>query len=250
MTRPTRKSALATIALLSVASATIAPTYVHAQRPHDNNRVWVVDNVTAQASCTVQWNRAMNAVPCPAGALQVLHLWTMDESTAQAEHRPYISTTATRDDVNRFAINAYASPTEASPRVRPLATCNFSSYSDTFRTTLPNVKSTVSFTMNYTQDTSCNYHSSDYVTDLVSSPYAWLNSVVYVADGNNNNVYDTDGANPVRCDALPHDGAFSGNAIAPGLPDGVRTFASYSSGSNCTSFDTYDLAGFKWGEYS
>lgn len=248
MARPTLKFALATMALLGMTSATIAPTYAHAQRPHDNNRVWVADNVTAQASCTVQWNRAVNAAPCPAGALQVLQLRTMDESTAQAEHRPYISTTATRDAVNRFAISAYASPTEASPRVRPFATCNFSSYSDTFRITLPNVKSTVDFSMSYTQDTSCNYHSSTYVTDLVSSPYAWLSGRVFVADSNNN-VYDDDGANPVRCDALPHDGAFAGNAIPPGKGT-IRTFAQYSSGSNCTSFDTYDLAGFKWGEYS
>lgn len=232
-------SAATALAMLLIAAAPGLPTHIYAQSPSD--RVWVVQNLTSQAHCL------RNGIPCPAGAVVVFHVYQIDQATAAAQHRVYISANVSRADLLNWVHAQEALAYPAPPRtIRPYITCMaHMPQQDHISETLANIHSTISATMTYNVFATCFRQAISLAQTVTSGPETYQDGTIYVEDWLGN-IYDSDGAG-WSCIGLPHTANFGGNIISTVNP--LHTAVQYSSGSACTYFgDTFDDVNYLWSQ--
>jgi len=200
---------------------------------HADSYVWVADDETASISCTVAGKA------CPPGAVLAAHVHTIPLSQALEQQRPYLTTSASRQQVLQFAGRQVHAPSQSALVVPN--TCG-GSYKDQWTITLPDIRGTVSNTDRYSVDSSCNRHAQSYSTSYVSGPRPNQDEPGLVADKYFQVTYDSDGLS--GCPGLTHSANFSGQSIPSNVS--YYTWLNYSSGNNCTIFDTYNLIGYQW----
>lgn len=204
-------------------------------------RVWVVQDVTAQAGCL------QNGAPCRVGAVSVFHVYKVDQQDAIAQHRAYAPANVNRTDLSRWLRSQEAAMRPApSQTARPNIMCTaHMPQTDPFSVTLPDIHSTISASMKYDVYSTCYRKAISLAQSVTSGPSTYQDGNMY-AQTTGGTIYDNDGAG-ASCIALAHTGNFSGALI--NTVDPMETWVQYSSGSACTYFgDTFDDVNYWWSE--
>lgn len=250
------------LAALSVTACTsalaVAPPATHAQSV--GMPVWVVDDITAQSPCT-----APQGGPCAAGSYQVLSIYHMGMSAAQAEHRDYLPGDAQSAQLDAF-VQAEAARTHrvtvakagaqhlgprtymatrpvSLPQVGRLATgCNTSGTESLGSVTL-SWGAQVSAYLNYNTN-GCQVSPQWFSHGSVNSTPAYSTQSPQIRDGSGQKGYfgitgqGCSGiTNAVHLQAQPPTGLSISNGY---------TYAVYASGSHCTGFDTTNAVNWYW----
>ncbi len=250
MIRSAFKSAFTSFVLVGVLAIPMAGA-ARAQSPSD--RVWVVDNITTQALSTCTTG---GGVPCPAGSLQAFKQISISRADAEQQHRPYLETTATSDEVARFAENLYphkaASPNASSAVVAPSAAgnCLETNVTQRWQSTIPNIGGNVSYLMTYHYHTDCTVSAVSDSPVYVMGPGVWACCSATVFGGGEFFADDYDGQ-PGTCHGLPNATYnFLGyiKFSAAGMPgNGPHSRMSYYGTGQCNSYDPRYLYDYYWG---
>lgn len=229
--------ALMATPLSFAAHASTVPThgaiYSHAQPSSD--LVWVADDNTAQAlrTCT------RSGLPCPPGSMQSLLIHTMPIAQAESEHRPYIALTPDHAAVDRYFFQVYpapvasAPPTGLSPADCPQQT-TYDNWSGTFG-------GQYTVYASYWGNEYCGGSQVQLISDREThnnGPGIWRSRPASGYTGASTWVGDDSGGNP-SCDGLGATYSFSGSPWTKD-PGSDRINIEWSSGSNCSPFDTYE----------
>ncbi len=229
-----------TLPVLAVVFLSIAGTGLHvAAAASPQERVWVVDDVSVYASCR------LNGALCPARAAQVFHIYQTTMAMAQAQQRPHISARADADTLAEFIQQvALQSQGRSKSTVGPLLNCQARPVTDSFQVTLPDIHSTVTAQQSYTVNSDCSrtVTGNSFATQLKTTPNTWKDHTAYIYDLSGHQLA-SDGQSGA-CAALPHSSNFG--TITTYVVNPPHTYVEYSSGSNCTIFDTFDAVNYTW----
>lgn len=245
------RSSLAFAALLSgIVGAT--PGHTHALSLHDlspSQLAWVVDDATAQAHCTV------NGIACPTDGVQVLTVYTIPLINAEVQGRPYIRADVSSAEQNQFvqhvaqqlptALHAHA---VQSSTVQPYCSGGgFSSVNNSPRNyTLSINGATVQENFTYLYNP-CYLGGPVKAADhmgmsLVGGRMVYKSDTATVNYGSTRVDQDTNWAG--TCSSLPWGSTF--NDVPEPADYLLYVTTKYSSGSNCTVFDTYSYVNYNF----
>ncbi len=233
------RSALLLVPVLATMGA--VPRFAQAQSSGPADSVWVADDQTAQSNCTI------NGLPCAPGTVFYVHRVPL--AAAQAAHKPYLAGTANSAEQDGFleSRRAQVRPAQTatvSPSI-PGLSCTARPYTDAGQAYLNTIGSSVSESSTYYVDSWCNRFARSYSTSLVSGPLTYKNDTSRVYDSNGTQ-WDNDDQSANTCAPLTNTGTYHGYAITTTLP--VHIWIHYSSGSNCTWFDTYYAVNWQWAQ--
>jgi len=226
------------VALALVSMVSILPHQAGAQSTSD--LVWVATDLTPQAlaHCT------LNRVPCPTGSIRVVNFKLVPLSEASARGVPYVPQGATYEQRAQLANEVAPIVAPRLPNATPQLTClpayPWTDYYDNVY--LRDIHTTINAQMKYYIFPNCTRQGSTLSTTHVSGPTVWKNGVASIVDSAGQ-PWANDG-DWIGCSQVPHTSNFGSSLITTTLR--VHTTEWYSSGSNCTAFDTYDSVDYTW----